>query len=292
MTCKLEPDAKLVVASHNPGKVWEIKQLIAPYGLEAISAADLGLSEPEETEATFIANAELKARHAARAANLPALADDSGLEVDCLGGAPGIYSARWAGPAKDFSVAMKKLAEEISARSAWTPSPRASFTCALSLAWPNGTAQNFEGKVFGHLVWPPRGGRGFGYDPMFVPDGSDQTFGEMEPEQKYAISHRTRAFAQFKAACLEGLAVREPRTATGRDTEAFTAAARNLSSRDELVSFISNLRKDHAAHGDAWGPRTLPEFLAALEASVAALDAGEEEPRWRVFAKALFDASC
>jgi XTP/dITP diphosphohydrolase len=291
MTRRLEPSAKIVVASHNPGKVWEIKQLIAPYGLDAVSAGDLGLDEPEETETTFIGNAELKSRHAAKGANLPALADDSGLEVDCLDGAPGIYSARWAGPAKDFSVAMKKLADEISARDAWSPSPRANFTCALSLAWPDGETQNFEGKVFGHLVWPPRGGNGFGYDPMFVADGKNQTFGEMEPEQKYAISHRTRAFALFKKACLEGLALIEPRTTEGRDLEAFTAAARNLSTRDELVSFIANLRKDQLAHGDDWGAQSLPDFLSALEKSLAALDVSEEEPRWRVLAKALFDAS-
>lgn len=291
MTSKLEPGAKLVVASHNPGKVWEIKQLIAPYGLDAVSAGDLGLDEPEETEATFIGNAELKARYAARGANLPALADDSGLEVDCLDGAPGIYSARWAGPAKDFSVAMKKLADEISARDAWNPTPRANFTCALGLAWPNGDTQNFEGKVFGHLVWPARGGNGFGYDPMFVADGMDQTFGEIEPDQKYAISHRSRAFALFKAACLDGLPLVEPRPTTERDLEAFAAAARNLSSRDELVSFIANLRGDQKARGEMWGARTLPEFLEKLEASVAALDAEKEEPRWRVLAKALFDAS-
>lgn len=291
MTRKLETGARLVVASHNPGKVWEIKQLIAPYGLDAISAADLNLDEPEETEQTFIGNAELKARHAARSAGLPALADDSGLEVHCLDGEPGIYSARWAGPAKDFSIAMQRLADEVSKRCGWSPAPTANFTCALSLAWPDGETQNFEGKVFGNLVWPARGGNGFGYDPMFVADGMDQTFGEVEPELKYAISHRTRAFALFKAACLEGLPLVETRAANGRDLEAFAAAARNLSSRHELVSFIANLRKDEAANGGSWGPRTLPEFLARLEASVAALETKEEEPRWRVIAKALLEAS-
>lgn len=291
MTRRLETGAKLVVASHNPGKVWEIKQLIAPYGLDAISAADLDLDEPEETEATFIGNAELKARHAALASNLPALADDSGLEVECLDGAPGIYSARWAGPSKDFSLAMKKVAGEITERNAWDPVPRANFTCALSLVWPEGDTRNFEGKVFGHLVWPARGGNGFGYDPMFVPDGVDQTFGEMEPAQKHAISHRTRAFALFKAACLDGLPLIDKAPAQGRDLEAFAAAARNLSTRDELVSFVANLRKDQLAHGHDWGVQSLPEFLAALEKSLAALDVSEEEPRWRVLAKALFDAS-
>lgn len=290
MTQKLEPGAKIVVASHNPGKVWEIKQLIAPYGLDAISAADLDLPEPEETEATFIGNAELKARHAAEAANLPALADDSGLEIDVLDGAPGIYSARWAGPSKDFSVAMKKVADEISTRNGWS-NPRANFTCALSLVWPGGPAQNFEGKVYGTLVWPARGGNGFGYDPMFIADGMDQTFGEIAPEQKHAISHRSRAFAMFKAACLDGLPLVEPKSATGRDAEGFMAAARNLSSRDELVSFIANLRNDHAAHGDAWGPRSLSDYLAALEANLSAIEIKDGEPQWRVLAKALFAAS-
>lgn len=290
MTHKLEPGARIVVASHNPGKVWEIKQLIAPYGLDAISAADLDLPEPVETEATFIGNAELKARHAAEAANLPALADDSGLEIDILDGAPGIYSARWAGPSKDFSLAMKKVADEISSRNGW-PDPRANFTCALSLVWPNGPAQNFEGKVYGTLVWPPRGGNGFGYDPMFVADGMDQTFGEIDPDQKHAISHRSRAFAMFRAACLDGLPKIEQEPAKGRDTEGFMAAARNLSSRDELLSFIANLRNDHAMHASAWGPQSLPEFLAALESELAAVEIEEREPHWRVLAKALFAAS-
>lgn len=291
MNHKLEPGTKLVVASHNPGKVWEIKQLIAPYGLDAISAADLNLEEPQETETTFMGNAELKARHAARAAGLPALADDSGLEVEALDGAPGIYSARWAGPSKDFSMAMKRLADEISTRASWNSPPRANFTCALSLVWPDGEAQNFEGKVFGHLVWPARGGNGFGYDPMFVADGTGQTFGEIEPAQKYAISHRTRAFALFKEACLEGIPLVQQSGDTGRDLEGFAAAARNLSTHDELATFIANLRKDHEIHGATWGPHTLTEFLTALEKSVSTLDIDEEEPRWRYLAKALFAAS-
>jgi XTP/dITP diphosphohydrolase len=201
---RLEPGARLVVASHNPGKVREIKELIEPYGIEAIPADALGLAEPEEVEATFAGNARLKAVAAATASKLPALADDSGLEVEALGGAPGIHSARWAGPAKDFAVAMRKLAGEIEAVKGWTaPGPRANFTCALCLAWLDGTDELFEGKVFGRLVWPPRGGRGFGYDPMFIADGEQLTFGEMEPNAKHAISHRARAFALFVEACLD-----------------------------------------------------------------------------------------
>jgi XTP/dITP diphosphohydrolase len=202
---RLVAGSKLVVASHNPGKVWEINQLIEPYGFTAVSASDLGLTEPEETEPTFIGNARLKAVGAAKAAGLPALADDSGLEVACLGGAPGIYSARWAGPTKDFAIAMRKVAEEITARHGWThPGPRANFISVLCLAWPDGETLEFEGTIDGVLVWPGRGGNGFGYDPMFLADGETQTFGEMEPARKYAMSHRTRAFAKFKAACLEG----------------------------------------------------------------------------------------
>ena len=203
MSHRLQPGTRLVVASHNPGKVREIGELVAPYGLDVVSAGALGLPEPEETGSTFVANAELKARAAALASGLPALADDSGLEVAALDGAPGIYSARWAGAAKDFTLAMRRVAEELQAKRAWLASdPGANFTAALCLAWPDGTAQTFEGKVFGHLVWPPRGKRGFGYDPMFVADGETLTFGEMEPNAKHAISHRARAFALFAAACL------------------------------------------------------------------------------------------
>ncbi len=206
MTRKLQRGGKLVVASHNPGKVREINELVAPFGISAVSAAELALPEPEETGTTFAANAELKALAAARAAGLPALSDDSGLEVALLDGAPGIYSARWAGPAKDFSVAMQKLADELRERNGWAQKtgPRANFTAALCLAWPDGTMQTFEGRVWGHLVWPPRGLRGFGYDPMFLAEGETLTFGEMEPAAKHAISHRARAFAQFADACLEG----------------------------------------------------------------------------------------
>jgi XTP/dITP diphosphohydrolase len=166
----------------------------------------LSLPEPEETGVTFAENAALKAAAAARAAKLPALADDSGLEVEALGGAPGIYSARWAGASKDFSVAMRRVADELRARDAWTvPGPAANFIAVLCLAWPDGETAIFEGRVDGHLVWPPRGTKGFGYDPMFVPDGHTVTFGEMEPNAKHAISHRARAFRLFARACLGGI---------------------------------------------------------------------------------------
>lgn len=192
---------RLVVASHNAGKVREINELLAPFGVEAVSAGELGLPEPEETEATFTGNAVLKAKAAATAANLPALSDDSGLAVVALGGAPGIYSARWAGPGKDFTVAMERVHREMTAGG--NPDRRAHFVCALCLAWPDGHTEVFEGKVNGELVWPPRGSRGFGYDPMFVPGGYDVTFGEMEPEKKHAMSHRARAFAQLVEACFK-----------------------------------------------------------------------------------------
>lgn len=204
MTQRLQRGMRLVVASHNPGKVREIHDLVAPYGLAVVSAGELGLPEPEETGTTFQANAELKALAAAASASLPALSDDSGLEVEVLDGAPGIYSARWAGPSKDFRLAMQWVADEVRERGGWVSAgPRANFTAALCLAWPDGTCAPFEGKVYGHLVWPPRGARGFGYDPMFVADGETLTFGEMEPATKHAISHRARAFAKFVAACLE-----------------------------------------------------------------------------------------
>ena len=229
VTLKLTHGTKLVVASHNKGKVWEINQLLAPYGLNAVSAGDLGLAEPEETEATFEGNAKLKAVAAASGSGLPALADDSGLEVECLGGAPGIYSARWAGPGKDFGLAMKRVSEEITAHNAWPApglyglGPRANFISVLCLAWPDGQTQMFEGRVFGHLVWPPRGGNGFGYDPMFVPDGDTRTYGEMDPTEKYAGSHRTRAFAAFKAQCLDHIeAASDAGKITGRDLPALT----------------------------------------------------------------------
>jgi XTP/dITP diphosphohydrolase len=201
---RLERGTRLVVASHNSGKLREIEDLVRPYGLDAVSAGALGVSEPEETETTFAGNARLKALHSARATGLPALSDDSGLEVAALDGAPGVYSARWAGPSKDFAHAMQKVRDALAARSAWTAAggPRANFTAVLCLAWPDGATQVFEGRVFGCLVWPPRGTKGFGYDPMFLADGETETFGEMDPVHKHAISHRARAFHLFVAACL------------------------------------------------------------------------------------------
>ncbi|MCH7806589.1 MAG: RdgB/HAM1 family non-canonical purine NTP pyrophosphatase [Proteobacteria bacterium] len=188
---------KLVVASHNPGKVREIFDLLKPHGFSLISAADLNLPEPIETGTTFTENARLKALAAATGANLPAVADDSGLVVPALGGAPGIYSARWAGPGKDFKPAMKKVMDKLGKkdRSAY-------FFCALAIAWPDRHVEVFEGRVEGILTWPMRGDKGFGYDPIFVPKGHDMTFGEMEPVKKHAISHRANAFKKFIAACL------------------------------------------------------------------------------------------
>jgi len=192
---------KLVVASHNKGKVREIRELLVPFGVETISAGELDLDEPEETGTTFKANAELKALAAARASGVPALADDSGLCVDGLGGEPGIYSARWAGPSKDFAIAMEKVEQELKAHKATTRA--AHFTCALSLAWPDGHVETFEGYVHGSLVWPPRGQQGFGYDPVFEPDGFDITFGEMDPDAKHAMSHRADAFKQLIEVCFK-----------------------------------------------------------------------------------------
>lgn len=191
---------RLVVASHNAGKVREINELLAPFGVEAVSAGALNLPEPEETGDTFIANARLKAHAAAQAAGLPALSDDSGLAVRALDGQPGIYSARWAGPGKDFAVAMRKVEEALKGKT----DRAAHFVCALCLAWPDGHDEVFEGTVHGELVWPPRGDRGFGYDPMFRPGGWDITFGEMEPARKHAMSHRARAFTQLVEACFRG----------------------------------------------------------------------------------------
>jgi XTP/dITP diphosphohydrolase len=186
-----------VVASHNPGKVREIAALLAPLGIAPVSAADLGLPEPEETEPTFVGNAVLKARAAWAASGEGALADDSGLESFGLGGAPGIYSARWAGPRKDFQLAMQRVWDEL--QGAGDKDLRARFICVLALIDKNGAVETFEGEVAGTLVWPPRGDRGFGYDPMFVPDGFDITFGEMDPDRKHAMSHRARAFEKLVA---------------------------------------------------------------------------------------------
>jgi XTP/dITP diphosphohydrolase len=190
---------KLVIASHNLGKVREIGELLSPFGVETISAGDLGLPEPIEDGSTFIANAEIKALASAKASGLPALADDSGLEVAALNGEPGIYSARWAGPSKDFAIAMEK----ISALLTEDADRSANFTCALTLAWPDGHCESFEGKVFGDLVWPMRGEKGFGYDPIFVPKGHTATFAEMEPSDKHAMSHRAKAFNQLIDACFK-----------------------------------------------------------------------------------------
>ncbi|MGE0743819.1 MAG: RdgB/HAM1 family non-canonical purine NTP pyrophosphatase [Rhodospirillales bacterium] len=188
---------RLVIASHNAGKVREIADLLAPYGADAVSAGALGLAEPEETGDSFVANAELKARAAAAASSLPALADDSGLAVAALDGAPGIYSARWAGPERQFSLAMRRVEDALAGR----PDRRAWFACALSLCWPDGHCETVEGRVDGSLVWPPRGMKGFGYDPMFVADGQTLTFGEMEPDAKHAISHRADAFRKLVERC-------------------------------------------------------------------------------------------
>lgn len=206
-------EGRLVIATHNPGKLWEMRALLAPYGIETVAAAELSLSEPAETGRSFRENAASKAHAAARAANLPALADDSGLCVDALGGAPGLHSARWAetepdGP-RDFAAAIEKVEAALKKAGA-APPFRAHFTSALALAWPDGGTEDFEGKVFGTLVFPPRGTFGFGYDPIFLPDGSARTFGEMMMDEKQAIpadgspalSHRARAFQAFARACL------------------------------------------------------------------------------------------
>jgi XTP/dITP diphosphohydrolase len=198
---KLRAGDQLIVASHNKGKVREIGDLIAPFGVRAVSAGDLGLPEPDETETTFTGNALLKAHAAARAAQMPALADDSGLVVHGLNGDPGIYSARWAGPDKDFTIAMHKVEDALQASGSADRS--AHFVCALALAWPHGEEVVFEGRVDGVLVWPMRGGKGFGYDPIFQPNGFSITFGEMEPDKKHAMSHRARAFAQLVEHCFE-----------------------------------------------------------------------------------------
>ena len=194
---------RLVAASHNTGKVAELRELLAPWRLRVESAAALGLPEPEETGASFTESAELKARAAAAGAEAPALADDSGLVVPALDGAPGIYSARWAGPERDFGAAMARVARELAAAGRPAPAP-ARFVCALALAWPDGHCEIFEGTVSGRLAFPPRGDRGFGYDPVFVPEGRALTFGEMDPAEKDRISHRAAAFARLAGACLGG----------------------------------------------------------------------------------------
>ncbi len=197
---KLAP-GRLVIASHNEGKIREIKELVEPFGIAPVAAAALGLPDPEETGTTFEANARLKARASADGADLPALADDSGLSVDALGGDPGVYSARWAGEPRDFGRAMDKVKAALKAKGATDYAAR--FICVLCLAWPDGEDIVFEGEARGRLVFPPRGDRGFGYDPIFVPDGFETTFGEMEPARKHAMSHRADAFRKLKKACLD-----------------------------------------------------------------------------------------
>ncbi len=214
---KLNP-GKLVIASHNQGKVREIGELLGPYGIEPVSAAELDLPEPDEIGATFADNADLKARQAADLAGLPALADDSGICVDALDGRPGIHSARWAmvdpsvapdaGPGevqgkRDFDLAMERIETLLSAKDEGDASRDAHFVCALCVCWPDGRSETFEGRVDGVLIWPPRGANGFGYDPMFQPIGYDLTFGEMDPDDKYAISHRANAFRKLVAALIE-----------------------------------------------------------------------------------------
>ncbi|MBN33972.1 MAG: non-canonical purine NTP pyrophosphatase, RdgB/HAM1 family [Rhodospirillaceae bacterium] len=190
---RLQLPPRLVIASHNPGKVREIDDLLQPFAVEVVGAASLNLPEPEETGDSFTANALLKAQAAAEGSGLPALSDDSGLSVWGLGGAPGIYSARWGGPDKDFAMAMKRVETEL----ADNPDRSASFFCVLALAWPDGASRIFEGRVDGSLVFPPRGSNGFGYDPIFIPDGDTRTFGEMEMAEKKTFNHRARGFARL-----------------------------------------------------------------------------------------------
>lgn len=190
---------KIVIASHNQGKVREIAELLAPYAASFCSATDLALEEPEETGTTFIDNALLKARAAAQASNMLALSDDSGLSVNALGGDPGVYSARWAGEPRDFNLAMQKVHDALGD----SQDRSAAFICVLALAWPDGREAVFEGRVEGQIVWPPRGDKGFGYDPVFVANGMDQTFAEIDPVQKHAVSHRADAFGKLCAALLE-----------------------------------------------------------------------------------------
>lgn len=202
---------KLVIATHNPGKLAEMKELLAPYGIEAVSAGELGLAEPDETGDDFRSNAAIKAIAAAEATKLPSFADDSGIVVDALDGAPGIYSARWAGPNKDFNAAMAQIERLLQERGATTPAKRtAHFVSALCVAWPDDHLEEVEARVDGTLAWPPRGTAGFGYDPMFLPDGHGRTFGEMTSIEKHGLpplglglSHRARAFVKLAEICLE-----------------------------------------------------------------------------------------
>ena len=203
-------EGELVIATHNPGKLAELRELLAPFGIKAASAGELGLAEPEETGTSFRENAHIKAAAAAAAAQRPAFADDSGLVVEALGGAPGIHSARWAGETKDFAAAMRRIEDGLAARGAVHPRERnAHFVCALCVAWPDRHVEEFEGRIDGTLVWPPRGTAGFGYDPMFLPDDFTRTFGEMTSDEKHGLppkgqglSHRARAFLELAEACL------------------------------------------------------------------------------------------
>ena len=203
-------EGRLVIATHNPGKLTEMRDLLAPYGVDAISAGELGLAEPDETGTTFQANARIKAEAAAQTTQLPAFADDSGLAVDALAGQPGIHSARWAGPTKDFTGAMTRVERLLQERGAWEPAQRgAHFVSALCVAWPDGHVEEVEARVDGTLVWPPRGTAGFGYDPVFLPNGHARTFGEMTAEEKHGLpplglglSHRARAFVKLAERCL------------------------------------------------------------------------------------------
>lgn len=199
MSRKLQP-GRLVAATHNKGKVSELKDLFEPLGFQVVSADELALDEPEETEFTFEGNALLKARAAAQATGAPALSDDSGLEVSALGGMPGVHTALWAGEPRDFYIAMEKVERELVAIGATNRS--ANFVSCLAVAWPDGEEVTFRGEVHGHLTWPPRGEMGFGYDPVFVPEGHEVTFAELRPEQKHAMSHRAAAFEKLKAALL------------------------------------------------------------------------------------------
>lgn len=222
---------RVVIATHNPGKLAEMRELLAPFGIEAVSAGELGLPEPDETGTTYAENAAIKAHAAARASGLPALADDSGVAVAGLDGAPGLFSARWAGPAKDFAAAMARVEHELARRGA--TDRRAHFVSALVLAWPDGREELFEGRVHGVLVSPPRGGAGFGYDPMFQPDGEARTFGEMSSDEKHGIdwsavdprplSHRARAFLALARACFPAAF---PRSRTDRRSRTFAPASR------------------------------------------------------------------
>jgi XTP/dITP diphosphohydrolase len=218
MARRLDANSKIVIATHNNGKLREIRELLAPFAVSFVSAGELGLPEPAETGHMFAENAAIKAHAAAKASGLPALSDDSGMAVDALDGAPGLFSAEWAGPKKDFGLAMERVQRELVQRGAITPEQRRGrFVSALVLAWPDGHQELFEGRVFGEIVWPPRGTIGFGYDPMFLPDGDTRTFGEMPSDEKHGIdwtpggrtglSHRARAFRTFAAACLPPLNV-------------------------------------------------------------------------------------